>query len=72
MYVMEPCQLRLAPSGRWILVNPENPQLAWSGSQWVPHSNGVAADLAVIRSFGTLEELSAYVREHDLELDHGS
>lgn len=65
---MERCQLRLAPSGRWILVNAENPQLAWSGSHWVPHIYGVALDAGQICTFGTLDGLSAYVREHGLDL----
>lgn len=64
--------MRLATSGRWILVNADNPQLAWSGSQWLAQVDGAASGPDPICTFGTLEELSAYVREHDLDLDYGS
>ena len=69
---MKRCQVRLAPSGRWILVNADNPQFAWSGSEWLPHLDGVGSGPSSICTFATLEELSAYVREHDLDLDYGS
>jgi len=59
-----PC-IRLAESimGRWIVINGQSEDLAWSGSRWVPHRRGLPVDVQIC-NFATREEALAYAEEH--------
>jgi hypothetical protein len=45
--------------GRWILLHPDNLDLAWTGSQWAPHVNGIGTE-AQISNFESWEEANRY------------
>lgn len=48
--------------GRWYLVLSEDPSLAWSGSRWVFHSDGLGLEVQV-SNFDTKEDAEAYAAE---------
>jgi hypothetical protein len=50
--------------GRWIIVNASSPNLAWSGSRWVLHQDGIPTGEAQVCNFATPEEAQAYAAEH--------
>ena len=37
------CYILRNPFGRWVVANGVKPDLAWSGSRWVLHRNGLPA-----------------------------
>jgi len=45
------CYLTENAMGRWIIVNARNPELAWSGTQWVPHRQGIPTRNVHISNF---------------------
>lgn len=42
--------------GRYIIVNGRDPELAWSGSCWVDHQDGIPTGRAQVSNFTTKEE----------------
>jgi hypothetical protein len=50
--------------GRWIVINSQHPDLAWSGSRWVPHLSGIPAGGVQVSNFTIREEALEYIREH--------
>lgn len=53
-------RLAEAITGRWIVVNGQSEDLAWSGSRWVPHRLGLPAGDAQISNFETRDQAAAY------------
>jgi hypothetical protein len=53
-------RVALGGLGRWIIVNGEHEDLAWSGSRWVPHYQGFPTGGVQIVNFATHEEAQAY------------
>lgn len=49
--------------GRWIITNPKGE--AWSGSRWVPHTNGIPAGEAQVANFGSAGEALEYAKKID-------
>lgn len=45
--------------GRWYIAHPTDESLAWSGSRWVPHINGISS-FAHICNFTDLSMLREY------------
>jgi hypothetical protein len=45
--------------GRWILLHPDNLDLAWTGSRWAPHVDGIGTETQ-ISNFETCEEANEY------------
>lgn len=39
--------------GRWVIVSAANPTLAWTGSRWAGHNQGVPTHDIQISNFGT-------------------
>jgi hypothetical protein len=53
--------------GRWIIVNGQHEDLAWSGSRWVPHRNGlpvISPESGYVSNWETREEAQAYVSQY--------
>jgi hypothetical protein len=51
------------PFRRWVIVSALNPAMAWSGSRWVPHVEGLPAGDAQISNFdGPVDAYSAAVK----------
>jgi len=50
--------------GRWIIISLISPNLAWSGSRWEPHKEGIPTGKVQISNFGTREEAEEYVNEN--------
>jgi hypothetical protein len=50
--------------GFWVIVPDSNPGLAWSGSRWMPHYNGVPTGYAQISNFKSREEALDYIRDN--------
>jgi hypothetical protein len=53
--------------GRWIIVNGQSEDLAWSGSRWVPHRHGldlIGPNAVPVCNWVTREEAQAYADEH--------
>ena len=44
---------------RWIIVNADEQNLAWSGSRWVEHHRGLPAESIQISNFESVEEALA-------------
>lgn len=44
---------------RWIIRSIQFPNLAWSGTYWVEHKEGIGFDVT-IRGFGTIKAATAY------------
>lgn len=63
--IREQPAIRLAESimGRWIIVHGQNPDLAWSGSRWVPHTRGLPINIQVC-NFETRQQAHEYAVEH--------
>lgn len=49
--------------GRWVIISVDS-GLAWSGSRWVPHRQGIPAGDAQVCNFATREETQQYIDEH--------
>jgi hypothetical protein len=62
------CYLRVSMFGRWILIHPDDSDLAWSGSTWVRHDCGIPVGRAQVCNFETSVEATDYAREHGLEV----
>lgn len=73
------CQIRQTPSGRWYLVNASHPESAWSGWNWVPHTNGKGGLVprgdrvdraygAIVTEFATREEAEQYALRVRMEV----
>ena len=62
------CCLRKGVFGRWVLVHPDDEDLAWSGAQWVPHVNRLSASLVQVCNFENVAEAERYAQEHDIEV----
>jgi hypothetical protein len=62
------CALCETPSGRWIISSVLDSHLAWSGSTWVLHDEGIPASLVQICTFDTEGHARAYAAEHELEI----
>ncbi len=56
---------RLQPNlfGRWMILNARDPELAWSGSCWVDHVDGVATGRAHVANFTTEDEARKYAED---------
>lgn len=52
------CYIAPTTMGRWAIANAEDPELAWSGSQWVPQRRGLPAGPVQVSNFET--KLSAF------------
>ena len=48
---------------RWIIVNADEQNLAWSGSRWVEHHRGLPAESIQISNFESVEEALAAARQ---------
>jgi hypothetical protein len=48
--------------GRWMIVNPRDPELAWSGSCWVEHEDGVSRGRDRVAYFDSQEEAEQHAR----------
>jgi hypothetical protein len=46
--------------GRWIIVNASNDGLAWSGSRWVRHANGIPLDMVQVCNFASELDAKEY------------
>ena len=51
-----PYRIELGLFGRFIIVNARDSGLAWSGSCWVEHENGVPTGRSQVSSYATEEE----------------
>jgi hypothetical protein len=60
----KPFILRLNDLLRWIILSRDSPNLAWSGSRWVPHHQGIPTGNVQICNFETRDEAQAYVDEN--------
>lgn len=49
-------RIELGRIGRFVIVNARDGSLAWSGSCWVEHEEGVPAGRAQVSNFATEEE----------------
>jgi hypothetical protein len=49
--------------GRWIIVHPDDDNLAWSGSRWVPHSAGLPIGNVQVSNFSTWREAYEYAQD---------
>jgi hypothetical protein len=56
---------RLQPNlfGRWVIVNARDRGLAWSGSCWVEHEDGLPTGRAQVSNFQTEDEARAAARD---------
>jgi len=52
------CYMRQGALGRWIIVNARDKSLAWSGSRWVKHQNGIPKGAVQVSNFEM--KLAAY------------
>lgn len=59
----EPYQIELSALGRFIIVNARDRGLAWSGSCWVEHENGLPTGRAQVSNFQTEDEARAAARD---------
>jgi hypothetical protein len=48
---------------RWIIVNTRDPELAWSGSCWVEHTDGLSRGRTHVSTFTSEEEARQHARE---------
>lgn len=55
-----PYRLQVNTYGRWVIVNKRDPDLAWSGSCWTEHEDGVATGRASICTFALEEDARKY------------
>lgn len=62
------CKLVKGAFGRWVLVNPHYPDMAWSGSRWVPHDRGLPMANVQICNFSDDNEAKKYASENGLEI----
>lgn len=60
--------LESRPFQRWVLANAEHPELAWSGSRWVPHTNGMPSGAVQVCNFDSQDDARKYARQHGLEV----
>lgn len=60
------CYIRESAFGRWILVNTEIDALAWSGSRWVAHKNGLPASGVQVANFENALEALRYAQDAGL------
>lgn len=49
--------------GRWIIVNARDPELAWSGSCWVEHEDGISRGRAHVSNFDSEDEARSCAEE---------
>ena len=54
--------------GRFVLVHATRPELAWSGSKWVPHNNCIGFPIQV-SNFATEDEARKVAAEQGLQED---
>lgn len=50
------CAILRGIHGRWIIVAYSEPRLAWSGSQWVPHHQGIPTGTTQVSNFDSREQ----------------
>lgn len=48
--------------GRFIIVHRNNEDLAWSGSRWVPHVQGIPIAAVQVCNFTTRNEATEYIK----------
>jgi hypothetical protein len=53
---------------RWIIVNADDPRLAWSGNSWVPHVEGISA-VAQVSNFKALVDAVMEADRAGFEID---
>lgn len=51
---------------RWILVHPHYPDMAWSGSRWVPHDQGLPMAYVQVSNFTDEQAAKEYASDHGL------
>lgn len=49
--------------GRWIIVNARDSDLAWSGSCWVEHEDGISRGRAHVSTFDSQELAQGHAEE---------
>jgi hypothetical protein len=68
---MPEVMIKPAVFGRFIIVSADNPNLAWTGSQFAAAKNGIALDVQIC-NFATREEAKGYLLQFlDLDLVPG-
>jgi hypothetical protein len=55
--------LAISLFSQWFIVNSMEPNLAWSGSRWVAHVDGLPAEQVQIRNFYSKEAASKCAHE---------
>lgn len=66
---MNRCRLMRGIFDRLFLVSASEPAtLAWSGSHWVPHENGVPTGGVHVCNFPDENQARQYASEHGLEI----
>jgi hypothetical protein len=50
--------------GRCVIIHNNHPGLAWSGSRWVPHREGIPTGDTQVCNFATYTEALEYIDEH--------
>jgi hypothetical protein len=61
-------KIQLNELSRYVLINATQPHLAWSGSRWVDHVDGLPMTQFQICNFETIEEAINYAHQHHLEV----
>jgi hypothetical protein len=56
------CRLQLGILDRWFIVNKDDDTLAWSGSRWVNHANGLPTGGVQVCNFATRRAADLYAR----------
>lgn len=58
------CYLKRGLFDRWFIVHPTDDNLAWSGSRWVAHDNGLPTGGVQICNFTTEDEAYEYAKRY--------
>jgi hypothetical protein len=61
-------KLEVGLTGRWYIANKFRERLAWTGSAWSPHEQGIGLPVQ-ISNFETREEAAEYAAEMGIKID---
>jgi hypothetical protein len=61
------CCIKKDLFNRWLVVHPDD-ELAWSGSLWVRHVQGLPAGLVQVSNFDTADAPAVYARLFGFEI----
>lgn len=65
---MDTCRIKAGIFDRYIIVKADNESLAWSGSQWVAHDDGMPTESVQVSNFATYVDALRAASEYGLHV----